>query len=189
LSLPGGAGAGIDLGVSIGDGGVKGFYLAMGDFYRVPARNVGVIAGRGIPDDELPVVFFLAARVGVAPGVIVDLRLGGTTWMHICLKYGFGADIFYMPVKAGPPYGKAYGHYMGKPKSAWKKLKLRDADIVNLVNLKFISGHYGYSAGEVIKMREQGKSFVAIHDNVKKARGGGKGSGKGGGKGGKGKNK
>lgn len=53
-------------------------------------------------------------------------------------------------------------------KSEWKKIKLADADIINLVNLRFISNHYGYSADKVIKMRSEGRNFVVINDNIKK---------------------
>lgn len=29
----------VDLGISIGDEGLRGFYLAVGDYYRVPERG------------------------------------------------------------------------------------------------------------------------------------------------------
>jgi hypothetical protein len=32
--------ASVDLGVSIGDEGLRGFYLAVGDYYRVPEKEV-----------------------------------------------------------------------------------------------------------------------------------------------------
>ncbi len=38
------------------------------------------------------------------------------------------------------------------------------------VNLRFISDHFGYTPDEVVKMREQGQSFIAIHDKIKKAK-------------------
>lgn len=162
--------ASVDIGVSIGDEGLKGFYLAVGDYYRVPQREVIIIKERGIPYEEMPVVLFIAGRARVAPEIIVDLRLRGMSWMDITLRFGLTPEIYYVPVRVGPPYGKAYGYYMNKPKKKWKKIVFKDSDIINLVNLKFTSEHYKYSPKEVIKMREKGKNFVVINDEIKKGK-------------------
>jgi hypothetical protein len=160
----------VDAGISIGPEGLRGFYLSVGEYYRVPEREVIVIRERNIPDDELPVVFFLSARAGVEPRVIVDLRLGGMSWYDISIRYKIYPDVYYvpLPVSPGPPYGKAYGYYKKKPKKEWKKIRLSDSDIVNLVNLRFISEHYSYPPEKVIKMRSKGSHFTVINDNVKK---------------------
>ncbi|OGC93430.1 MAG: hypothetical protein A2W25_02320 [candidate division Zixibacteria bacterium RBG_16_53_22] len=158
----------VEFGLSADDGGLREFHLAVGDFYRVPEKEVVVVRERRIPDEELPVVFFLASRARVGPGVIVGLRLDGRSWMDIALYYGLGADIFYVDARAdGPPYGRALGYYKNKPKKEWKYIRLADDDIVNLVNLSFISKHYGYSPNTVIKMRSQGKGFIAINSDAK----------------------
>jgi hypothetical protein len=162
--------ADVAAGVSIGDGGVKGFYLAVGDFYKVPERDVVRVRERRVSDDELPVVFFLAARAHVSPDVIIDLRIGeGRSWLEIGARFGLGPDVYYVPLQRdpGPPYGKAYGYYKNHPRKNWGEIKLSDADIVNLVNLKFISGQYGYSTDEVAGMRARGDSFVGINGKVK----------------------
>lgn len=165
--------ADVDVGLSIGDGGIKGFYLAIGEHYKVPEKQIVVVREKKIPDEELPVVFFLARRAEVAPDVIIKLRLGGKSWMGICAHFGLTAEVFYIPVKRapGPPYGKAYGHFKNKKKNKWGTIRLTDTEIVNFVNLKFISEHYGCSADDVIKMREKGSSFVAINAEVKKNKG------------------
>ncbi|HUV31540.1 MAG TPA: hypothetical protein VMY05_10680 [Acidobacteriota bacterium] len=161
--------ADVDVGVSIGDDGIKGFYLAIGDHYQVPQKQVLIVRERNIPDEELPVVFFLAKRAGVAPGVIIDLRLKDKSWMAITLHFGLSAEIFYVPVSVdpGPPYGKAYGHFRKRARNKWGEIRLADADVINLVNLRFISERHGYSPDEVIKIRQQGKNFVAINTEVK----------------------
>ena len=162
--------ADVSVGVSITDDGVKSFHLAIGDYYHVPEKEIFVVRERHIPDNELPVVFFLAARAKVAPGVIIDLRLKNKSWMEITRHFGLGADVYYVPVKqvSGPPYGKAYGHFKNKNKKDWGTIRLADADIVNFVNLRFVSEHYGYSPDEVIKMRAGGKTFVNINTELKK---------------------
>lgn len=168
--------ADVNIGVKADESGIKEFYLAIGDHYKAPEKEVLIVKKRGIPDDDLAVVFFLSKRAGVSPGVIIDLHLGGKSWMDITFHYGFTAEIYYVEVKEvkGPPYGKAYGHFKNKPKKNWKTIKLIDADIVNFVNLRFLSEHYGYSPHEIISMRSKGGSFVNINAKVKKAKAAGK---------------
>jgi len=165
--------ADVDVGISIGDDGVKGFYLAVGDYYKVPEKTVLVVKKRNIPDEDLPVVFFMARQAEVDPSVIVKLRLGGLSWMDITLHYGLTAQIFYVPVKnvSGPPYGKAYGYYKKRPKDKWKEIRLNDSEVANFVNLKFVSTHYGCSPEEVINMRSEGNSFITINTEIKKSKG------------------
>jgi hypothetical protein len=165
--------ADVDVGVSIGDDGIKSFYLAIGDHYKVPENEIIVVRKKNIPDDELPIVFFLARKAGVSPEVIIKLRLGGRSWWDITVHFGLNASIYYVPLKSdpGPPYGKAYGHFKNKKKNEWNTIVLTDIDIINFVNLRFISEHYGYSADEVIKMRAKGNSFVVINTEVKKNKG------------------
>ena len=173
LSVPRTGQADVNVGLSIQDGEVRSFYLAVGDYYHVPERTLVVVSKRNIPDDEVPVVFFLASQARVSPDVIINLRLGGRSWMDITLQYGLTAQIFYVPFTAdpGPPYGKAYGYFKKRPRSKWGEIRLGNADIVNLVNLKFISGHYGYSPEQVVKMRGKGKNFVSINSEIKKGKG------------------
>jgi len=166
------ADAWVDLGVSIGDEGIRGFYLAAGDYYRVPQKEVVIIRERGLPVEEVPVVLFIAKRARISPAAVINFRLSGSTWLNIMLRFGLSPEILYVPVKGvhGPPYGKAYGHYKNKPKKKWGKIVLGDDDVINLVNLKFISDYHGFSPEEVIKMRSQGKNFVGINDEVRKCK-------------------
>ena len=169
-----------NLGVSAGSEGLRGFHFSIGEYYRVPERDIGIVRQRGIPEEELPVVFYLAAKAQVASGAILDLRLKGLSWMDITLRYGLSPEIYYVPVKAanvGPPYGKAYGYYKKHPRHEWKKVVIPDDDVVNLVNLKFASDYYGYAPERVMQMRGEGQNFVAIHDHIKKEKHGKNGKG------------
>lgn len=164
-SIPAASAANVDLGVSMGSEGIRGFYLGISNYYRVPEREVVYVRERGIHYNDLPVVFFIAARAHVAPGVIMDLRLGGMSWWDISVRYGIGPEVYYVPTTVavkGPPYGKAYGYYKKHPRHQWNQIVLQDADIVNMVNLRYVSEYYDYPEDRVMKMRGQGKDFVAI---------------------------
>jgi len=162
--------ADFSVGATVGDDGLKSFYLAIGEHYEAPGKEIIFVRDREISDEELPVVFFLAQQSGIAPSVLVRLRLKGKSWMDITLRCGLNAEVFYIPLKSnpGPPYGKAYGHFKKRQRKDWGTIRLSDADIVNFVNLRFLSEYYGYSVDEIIKMREKGTGFIAINAEVKK---------------------
>ncbi len=161
--------AGVQVNVSADQDGIKSFYLEIGEQYRVPEKEVVVIRERRIPDDELPVVFFLARHASVEPDVIVTMRLGGQSWMDIALHYRLLPEIFYVQFDRdpGPPYGRAWGHFKHHKRSEWKEIRLEDDDIVNLVDLKFVSERYGCTPMEVVRLREKENSFVVIHRDIR----------------------
>ena len=148
------------------------FLRSIGDYFSVPQQQVITVTQRSIPDEQIPVVFYLARQAKVAPATIIELRLNGKSWLDITNRYGFGSEIFYVPVNTavvtGPPYGHAYGFYKNKPRKEWSKIKLADADIINLVNLKFISEHYKYPPETIIKMRQKKSGFSTINADLEK---------------------
>jgi hypothetical protein len=164
----------VTTGISIADGELKSFYLAIGDYYRVPEpRVVHVKKHYRVRDEELPVVFFLASCAHVDPDVIIDLRFRQRmSWLNITFHFGLTPEIYYVPVqRVGPPYGKAYGHYK-QHKHDYKKVVLVDEDVVNLVNLRFISDYHRVAPELVMDMRGQGRKFVVINEQVRKEKGG-----------------
>jgi len=165
----------MDLGISVANGKLRSFYLAVGDYYHVPGFQVVAIRDRyRLSDEELPVLFFLAARARVAPSVIMDLRLGGRSWLDISFHYGLDPNIFFVFVQAsriGPPYGNAYGYYKKcRARSDWRKIVLTDREVADLVNLRFVSDYHGISPESVMERRARGEVFVSINDDFGKAK-------------------
>jgi hypothetical protein len=153
--------------------GSPGFYLSIGNFFGYPEREVIHYHDRGIPDDDLPVVFFIAKYAYVDPDVVIRLRAGnGWPWSRICEYYRIPPSAFYYPIeKYGPPYGRAYGYYKQYPKKGdWGRIRLTDAAIVNQANLIFISKYYNYPPEQVVRLREQGSSFGNIERQVYRQR-------------------
>ncbi|MEW6412115.1 MAG: hypothetical protein AB1483_06515 [Candidatus Zixiibacteriota bacterium] len=164
--------ADVSAALSIEDGRIADFYLAVGSHYNVPEKDLVVVKKRQISDDDLVVVFYLARQARVSPTVVVDLRLSGKTWMEITRHFGLTAEIFYVSFEKdpGPPYGKAYGHFRHRHRNEWGSISLSDVDVVNFVNLRFVSDYHGLRADEVAKMRAEGQSFIAINDKIKKSK-------------------
>jgi hypothetical protein len=164
---------GVSLGVSVDEDGLKGFYLAIGEHYQVAEKEVVVVRERNIPDEELAVVFFLAGHTYVEPSVTVELRLGSKSWMDIALYYKLSPGIFYVAFDhdPGPPYGNARGHFKKRDRAQWGSIRLVDADIINIVNLKFVAERYGYAPAEIVKIRARGDHFAGIHKQAKANKG------------------
>ena len=163
----------VSTGISISNGELRSFYLAVGDYYRVPeSRVVYVKQHYRVHDEELPVVFFLASQARVDPQVIIDLRYRQRmSWLNITLHYGLTPEIYYVPVqRVGPPYGNAYGHYKKHGKD-YRKVRLADSDVVNLVNLRFMSEYHGVAAEVVMDQRGRGERFVVMNDHYYKQKG------------------
>lgn len=164
--------ADVNAGISVDSDGLKSFYVAVGEEYQAPEREILVAREHKITDDELPVLFFIANRAGVESKAVLDLRLSGLSWMEVSLHFGLRANVFYIdvPGEFGPPYGKAFGHFKNRSRRQSREIRLGDPDIINLVNLRFMSERYSWSPEKVIKMRENGESFVAINAGIRKAR-------------------
>ncbi|HRD01555.1 MAG TPA: hypothetical protein PLP57_02790 [Candidatus Saccharicenans sp.] len=161
----------VNLGMSFADGKLLGFYFSISKYFNVPSEKVIDIRNRyRLADDDLPVVFFIARQARVEPAVIIDLRLKGMSWWDISVQFGLNPEIFFVPVRVtrvGPPYGKAYGYYRRyHGQKNWGKVILSDDDIINLVNLKFISEAHQAEPERVMKLRTKGQRFVDIHDTI-----------------------
>jgi hypothetical protein len=149
----------VNVGISVGDR--DGFYLELGNFYRVPPREVMVIRDRHIDDDEIPVVFYFADAAGVPPVVVADLRHRGMSWRDIAFHFRLSPQIFYAPAYGAPLGFSRYRSYRD-----WRRIDMRDDDFVRFANVRFISKHYNRNPGDIIRMHDQNRDFHAIHNEV-----------------------
>ncbi|HMK61076.1 MAG TPA: hypothetical protein VK452_08015 [Dissulfurispiraceae bacterium] len=144
--------------------GTQGFYHAASDYYRIPEHEIVIIRERKIRDEEVPVVLFIARKARVPYAGVLDMRDRGMSWMDITRYYRLNPEIYFAPARGseGSPYGKAYGYY----KKDLRNGGLDDSEIVNLVNIRFISRRYGFPPEGIIRMRSAGRSFVIIHEEI-----------------------
>jgi len=153
-------GANYDIGISGSDRGIDGFSLSIGNYYNVPRQEIMIIE-RSIPREEMSVVYYLASRSHRDPHFITDLRLRGISWWDISLRLGLDPRTLYVVESrrhSGPPYGQAYGY------DKHNKYRLRDAEIVDLVNVRFLSDYHHISADDVIDRRRRGENYNNINE-------------------------
>ena len=185
--------------ISTGAAGDLGPLEPLADFHRAVHESLGLpeplivqLLERGAPEEHLPVIGLIAGRAGIAAESVFELHRSGLSYLQISLRFGFGPEIFYVPMAAdpGPPYGKAWGYCKKTPRARWNTIVLSDADIVHLANLRLCVDRYGVSAERVVSLQKAGKGFATIHGEL--AREPGRSAGKGkpnGGEQGKGKAK
>ena len=161
----------IQAGFSIGTEGVQNFYLGVSEYNNIPVAQVAALRDRGIPHEEMPVVFFMAKKAAISPEKIIIWRTRKhMSWAAIAGRLDLGPEVFYVPVGGpvtGGIYGTTYGYFDIRHKNRWNRIKLADTDIINFVNLRFMSEHYGYRPEEIIRLRETGKPFIAIHNDIR----------------------
>jgi len=160
--------ADINVGLSLDQDGLKGFYLAIGEHYQSPQKEIVVVRGQ-VTDEELPVAFIIASAAGVDVSSVVKLRVGGKSWMEISLHFNLSSKVFYVPLvrDPGPPYGKAYGHFKNKAGRESKKVRLTDVEIIDWANLRFLSEYHSCSPEEIVKSRKAGHNFATISKELK----------------------
>ena len=157
----------ISLGMSFNSGDGNNFYLAVGQNFNVPQREVMVIRERHIPDEELPVIFFIASRAHVTPSEVANRRLAGAFYIDIVRYYRLSPSIFYVALDGDPgnEYSRAYDQWR-TPRTRWSRMSLEDDDIIKMVNLQFVTKQYDVRPEEVVRLRDRHDGFVQVTDEV-----------------------
>lgn len=156
--------ASFDIGISGSEHGISGFALSIGDYYHVPVRDV-VVLERRIPRDELSVVYFLSRHSHRSAAYITDLRMRGLSWWDISIRLGLDPYTLYVVDSrrhSGPPYGKAYGYHKNG-----KHHRLRDIEIVELVNVRFLADYHRVDIDDIIDRRHRGERYYYIDDHYR----------------------
>lgn len=154
-----------DIGVSGRDDDVDGFYFSIGNHYNAPREEIYVVERR-IPRDEVNIAYFLARESRRNINFITDLRLRGKSWWDISLSLGLNPHNLYVVETYnhyGPPYGRAYGY-------GHNKHRLSDREIMELVNVRFLSRYHGISPDEVIERRHRGSHYYRDRDEHRQNR-------------------
>lgn len=143
--------ANFDVGISGSDRGINGFSLSIGDYYRVPQQEVMVIE-RSIPREEMSVVYYLARESHRDARYITDMRVRGLSWWDITFRLGLDPRMIYV---VDNRYHKHHGY------------RLRDAEIIDRVNVRFLSDYHHISPDEVIQRHRNGEKYMIIDEHYR----------------------
>lgn len=152
------AGWDVDFGVRVSSGDDADLFFAMSTRYFERDRDtVQVVHRRLHHPDDVAVALFLARHSGRSLDAILDLRIGGTSWWDISVRYGVPAKVWFVEVDRdpGPPYGKAYGHWK-KHRRDRTAMRLSDADMRNLVAVRVLHDYYDVPVSVAMEWRSSG---------------------------------
>lgn len=144
---------------------------AVAEHFQLPADEVTILADWDIDTDEIPAVIFVSRRAGVSAEALVALRRSGRSWSELAQRYGIGAAALHVPVRDEAATGAltaAYDRYRGTPVGEWPSMRLSDADIVALVNVRMIAQVIGLSAEEVIRQTGSTSSYVELYARLRR---------------------
>lgn len=149
------------------------YQQSVSKFFNAPIEEVLTASASGIENDELAVVFYLAQKAKVKSSEVTSLREDGNSWADVSSLLSVTPRDFYVIVCNQPQsksYSPAFDKFKSTPQSKWNQIEFSDKEIVNLVNLRFLYKHHDYSVYEIIAMRDFGKGFARINEQVQIAR-------------------
>jgi hypothetical protein len=85
---------------------------------------------------------------------VLALRRGGRSWAELANRYGVSPARLHVRLPGDADagvLGRLYGEYRSRPSTAWVSIEIRDAEMINLVNLRFLSSYLGRAPAEVVR--------------------------------------
>ena len=152
-----------------GDEARQAYFAAVADFFRVPASEISILGDWPLPADEIPVVLFVAGRAGVSEEALAALRRSGLSWHDLAGRYQVGPGAFHIPLPDDAAAGRlegAYARYREVPPTQWSEIRLSDADIVALVNVRVLSGALQLSVEEILRRAGATGSFTDLYAEI-----------------------
>ncbi len=149
--------------------GVDAYFRAVAEYFRLPESEVEILHDWRLLAEEIPVALFVASRAGVSPEALVALRRRGASWSDLAARYRVGADVFYVPLRAGAPAGPLealYARFRETSPTQWSALPLSDEEIVALVNVRVIAQSTGRDPSEVLRRAADARSYVDVYNRI-----------------------
>lgn len=140
------------------------YQSALMDVFRVTEQDVTDALNSGVKKEELPIVFFIAQRGHLESLAVTGARSSGLSWMETAFHFHLNPSVFYTALTRPDdmehtPLEKVYQAY----RNPGGKIRLTDQEMVDLVNLKFLSEFYRRDPKEIMQKRSSGKTFGEIN--------------------------
>jgi hypothetical protein len=155
------------LGLKISDD-ARFFLNVTNRYYGSQQQAVPVLERCPNPDQDFPVVMFLAQVSGKRADAVLSLRRKGISWSEVMVRLQVPPDRLFVGLDRdpGPPYGHAWGHYKQQRGEAKPRFDAEDRAVQDLVRLQIASGALRVSPYAIVSERQRGMTvdrFVVIH--------------------------
>lgn len=163
---PATAGVDIDFGAAVPVGDDGALFLSVSSRYFDRDRaQVEDWSRRWYRDpDDLAVALFVGRHCDRDPEFIFSLRKEGVGWFEIANRCRVPVDAFFVPVERepGPPYGKAYGHWLRNRHDRRHVIVLDDDDVRRLVSARMLHEYYGVPIETAMSWRAGGRNVREV---------------------------
>jgi hypothetical protein len=125
-----------------------------------PAVPATVLQRCPDPEDDFPVIAFLAYHSHRSPSFILNLRREGYAWSDIFFQVNVSPSVLFVAMDRdpGPPYGKAWGYWKKHYRPGTRvRYRFADRDVVGLVKVQTASRHFGTSPFSIIDAQRGGR--------------------------------
>ncbi|MEM7417187.1 MAG: hypothetical protein AAF389_16920 [Gemmatimonadota bacterium] len=153
-------------GLAAQDAARADYFRSVASFFNLPANEVAILSDWDIAAAEIPVVLFMARRAGVSPEALVALRSAGQSWAELAARYRVGPAALHVPVRDEADarvLAEVYQGFRTTPVGDWARIRLTDAHIIGLVNVRVLSQALNLPPERVLAASEPGVPWVALH--------------------------
>lgn len=145
------------------------YQLAVSNYYDVPLESVLDASDAGLPNEELPVLFFITDQTNASSTAILTARLDGQDWATIASDHNLSATDFHVHTNeedSGARFNRIFHKFKDLTRQEFDRVELEDSDIIDLTNLRFLYRHYNYSQHIIMSQASQGKSFLELNQGI-----------------------
>lgn len=145
------------------------FAVAVGDYFGISKAKILETAGQ-VTAEELSVVCYVAERSKMKVSDVVNLRKNSEDWAQVIAECGLtSADMFVWGIggASSKTYSPIVERYKSRASKTWNEISLSDNEIVDLVNLRFVLGHFGTTPQDVMSARDATSDWKKVYANVK----------------------
>ncbi len=145
-------------------------FLNLANQTWLPGPSAGAVVLRDLPypEDDFPVLAFVAYHTRTSPTVILNLRREGYHWADIFFRQNVNPSVLFVGIDRdpGPPYGNAWGYWKKRYRPGAKvRYRFSDRDVIGLVKVQTAARHFGTSPVRIIEEQRRGKRVEAFAAN------------------------
>lgn len=147
-----------------GGGAGDAFLRGVAEYYQVSVEETFVLSQWRLAQEEIPVVLFLADRGGVSPDVVAAQRRNRTPWFEIATGLGVSAGEFHLDLGSDAgSLAELMVEFGSRPTAQWSQIEITDAELVALVNVRFMSRFLGLPLSDIVGAWKRHGSFVEAY--------------------------
>lgn len=152
---------------------VRAYLRSVAAYYEQDPTEIRLLAEGARGPEELPVALLISRRAGISAEAVLTLRRSGRGWSDILVTYGLDAGSIHVNLGDPPEQGAlgtAYTAYASRERDAWPVIRLSDSAVVQLVNLRFLTGYLELPPGRVARALWEAESPVRAYRDLLRPR-------------------